>query len=47
VAAVQLAVGGSRLLAEVTSDAVARMAIAPGDVLHALVKSVSLQVVAR
>jgi molybdate transport system ATP-binding protein len=44
VAVVQLAVGDSRLLAEVTSDAVARMAITPGLSLNALVKSVSLQV---
>jgi hypothetical protein len=35
------------LLAEVTSDAVARMAIVPGLTLFALVKSVSLQVAVR
>jgi molybdate transport system ATP-binding protein len=43
-AVVQLAVGGTRLLAEVTRDAVARLAVLPGLRLHALIKSVSLQV---
>jgi molybdate transport system ATP-binding protein len=41
---VQLAVGGERLLAEVTRDAVERLSIRDGQVLHALIKSVSLQV---
>ena len=41
---VQLAVGGTRLLAAVTRDAVERLGIAEGRRLHALVKSVSLQV---
>jgi len=44
-AIVQLAVGDSRLLAEVTNDAVARLSITPGRLLNALVKSVSLEVV--
>jgi molybdate transport system ATP-binding protein len=47
IAIVQLAIGDSRLLAEVTTDAVERLAITPGRTLHALVKSVSLQVVVR
>ena len=46
VVVVQLAVGDARLLAEVTSDAVARLAIVPGVALFALVKSVSLEVAA-
>jgi molybdate transport system ATP-binding protein len=41
---VQLAIGSLRLLAEVTRDAVARLGIAPGQQLHALIKSVSLEV---
>jgi molybdate transport system ATP-binding protein len=41
---VQLAIGGSRLLAEVTQDAVSTLRIAPGARLHALIKSVSIQV---
>ncbi|HUH16818.1 MAG TPA: molybdenum ABC transporter ATP-binding protein [Methylomirabilota bacterium] len=41
---VQVAVGGVRLLAEVTPDAVARLGIVVGLPLHALVKSVSLDV---
>jgi molybdate transport system ATP-binding protein len=40
---VQLAIGGSRLLAEVTQDAVSTLRIAPGVRLHALIKSVSIQ----
>jgi molybdate transport system ATP-binding protein len=43
-AVVQLAVGDAYLLAEVTRDAVERLRIAPGATLHALVKSVSLEV---
>ena len=42
---VQLAVGTLRLLAEITSDAVTRLKIAPGVPLYALVKSVSVEVV--
>jgi molybdate transport system ATP-binding protein len=41
---VQLAVGRLLLLAEVTRDAVARLGIAPGVHVHALVKSVSIDV---
>jgi molybdate transport system ATP-binding protein len=41
---VQLALGRTLLLAEVTSDAVARLGIAPGVERVALVKSVSVQV---
>jgi molybdopterin-binding protein len=41
---VQLAVGGLLLLAEVTRDAVARLQIAPGKRLYALIKSVSMRV---
>jgi molybdate transport system ATP-binding protein len=44
VAIVQLAVGGTHLLAEVTRDAVDRLRIFEGAQLHALVKSVSLEV---
>lgn len=44
VVVVQLAVGPSRILAEVTRDAVARLAIAEGVRVHALIKSVSLEV---
>jgi molybdate transport system ATP-binding protein len=44
---VQLAVGPTRLLAEVTRDAVSQLAIAPGRPLHALIKSVSLDVSPR
>lgn len=43
-AIVQLAVGRTRLLAEVTRDAVQRLAIAEGRPLRALIKSVSLEV---
>jgi molybdate transport system ATP-binding protein len=42
---VQLAVGNTLLLAEVTRDAVAQLGIVPGLPMHALVKSVSLDVV--
>ena len=40
---VQLAMGNSRLLAEVTRDAVERLHIAPGVRLQALIKAVSLE----
>jgi molybdate transport system ATP-binding protein len=43
-AVVQLQIGGARLLAEVTSDAVARLGIVEGTRLYALIKSVSLEV---
>jgi molybdate transport system ATP-binding protein len=43
-AVVQLAVGGVRLLAEVTRDAVHTLHIAEGVLLYALVKSVSLEI---
>ena len=45
-AVVQLAVGDMIVLAEVTRDAVARLGIAEGLRLHALIKSMSLDVVA-
>ena len=41
---VQVAVGEVRLLAEVTRDAVAQLGILPGRPIHALIKSVSLEV---
>jgi molybdate transport system ATP-binding protein len=41
---VQIAVGGVLLLAEVTRDAVDRLGIAVGRSIHALVKSVSIEV---
>jgi molybdate transport system ATP-binding protein len=41
--AVQLAIGNSRLLAEVTRDAVERLSIAPGSRRQALIKAVSLE----
>ena len=44
VAVVQLAVGGTSLLAEVTRDAVARMGVVEGSSVQALIKSVSLDV---
>jgi molybdate transport system ATP-binding protein len=44
VATVQLAVGRTRVLAEVTRDAVTRLRIVEGMPLHALIKSVSLEV---
>jgi molybdate transport system ATP-binding protein len=40
---VQMTVGGTVLLAEVTRDAVARLAIDVGQRLHALIKSVSIE----
>ncbi|HYN06988.1 MAG TPA: molybdenum ABC transporter ATP-binding protein [Vicinamibacterales bacterium] len=40
---VQLAIGPSRLLAEVTRDAISALGIVPGQPLHALIKSVSIQ----
>ena len=43
---VQLTVGGVMLLAEVTRDAVARLGIDVGQRLHALIKSVSIELVA-
>ena len=43
---VQLAVGEVRLLAEVTRDAVVQLGIVTGMPLHALIKSVSLEVLA-
>ena len=43
-AIVQLAVGRTRILAEVTSDAVSRLGIVEGASLQALIKSVSLEV---
>jgi molybdate transport system ATP-binding protein len=44
---VQLAVGASRFLAEVTRDAIARLRIERGSSVFALVKSVSVEVVAE
>ncbi|MGH8637614.1 MAG: TOBE domain-containing protein, partial [Burkholderiales bacterium] len=41
---VQIAVGNLLLLAEVTRDAVDRLSIAVGSRLHALIKSVSIEV---
>ena len=43
---VQLTVGGVMLLAEVTRDAVTRLGIGVGQQLHALIKSVSIELVA-
>jgi molybdate transport system ATP-binding protein len=43
---VQIAIGGVHLLAEVTRDAVARLGIVVGMRLHALVKSVSIDLIA-
>ena len=43
---VQVAIGGTRLLAEVTADAVARLRIAAGVEVYALIKSVSIDVIA-
>jgi molybdate transport system ATP-binding protein len=40
---VQVAVGSVRLLAEVTRDAIARLELAAGSPVHALVKSVSIE----
>jgi molybdate transport system ATP-binding protein len=44
---VQITVGGIRLLAEVTSDAIGRLGIAAGVHVYALIKSVSVDLVAR
>jgi molybdate transport system ATP-binding protein len=46
-AIVQLQVGGVRLLAEVTGDAVAQLDIVEGRRVYALIKSVSLEVRAQ
>jgi molybdate transport system ATP-binding protein len=43
---VQVAIGDIRLLAEVTSDAVARLGLATGVQVYALIKSVSIDVIA-
>jgi len=43
---IQLAVGGVMLLAEVTGDAVSRLGIDVGQHLHALIKSVSIELLA-
>lgn len=43
---VQIAVGGTSLLAEITRDAVASLGVAPGLALYALIKSVSIEVIA-
>ena len=43
---VQLTVGGVALLAEVTRDAVGRLGIEAGQRLHALIKSVSVELLA-
>jgi molybdate transport system ATP-binding protein len=43
---VQLTVGGVVLLAEVTRDAVGRLGIDVGQRLHALIKSVSIELLA-
>ena len=43
---VQVAIGDTRLLAEVTADAVARLRIAAGVEVYALIKSVSIDVIA-
>jgi ABC-type molybdate transport system ATPase subunit len=40
----QIAVGGVRLLAEVTRDAVSQLGIVIGMPLHVLIKSVSIEV---
>jgi len=45
-AIVQIAVGEIRLLAEVTRDAVAQLGMVTGTPLHALIKSVSIDVLA-
>ena len=45
-AIVQITVGAVRLLAEVTLDAVSALGIVEGQPLHALVKSVSIDVLA-
>ena len=43
---VQVAIGNIRLLAEVTADAIARLGIAAGVEVYALIKSVSIDVIA-
>ena len=40
---VQVAVGATRLLSEVTRDAIARLSIGPGSSLYVLIKSVSIE----
>jgi len=42
---VQVAIGGVLLLAEVTRDAIARLGLAGGKPLYALIKSVSIAVI--
>ena len=44
---VQVAIGGAHVLAEVTPDAVQRLGLSPGAEVYALVKSVSIDVLAR
>ena len=44
---VQVAVGGVLLLAEVTADAIARLSLAPGAPVYALIKSVSIDLVVQ
>jgi molybdate transport system ATP-binding protein len=44
-AIVQIAIGATHLLAEVTRDAIARLDIAVGRPLYALIKSVSIDVI--
>ena len=44
VVVVQMAIGESRVLVEVTRDAISRLQVAPGVRLDALIKSVSLEV---
>jgi molybdate transport system ATP-binding protein len=44
---VQVEVGNVKLLAEVTTDAVTRLSIAPGAQVYALIKSVSIDVIAH
>jgi molybdate transport system ATP-binding protein len=46
-AMVQVAIGGTLLLAEVTRDAVTGLRLAVGAPIHALIKSVSVEVIAR
>jgi molybdate transport system ATP-binding protein len=41
---VQIAIGGTRLLAEVTRDAVERLALRAGAAVHALIKSVGIEI---
>ena len=43
---VQVAVGGVLLLAEVTRDAIGRLSLAVGMPVHALIKSVSIDLLA-